>query len=74
MKHGPPGSQIQTATREKAAAIASFIFLISPKIQSTSILIEERKEIGFCDEGHRKKDRYNEYINALKEYLRKLDA
>lgn len=36
--------------------------------------IEERKELGFRDEGHRKKDRYNGYIQALKEYLKKLDA
>lgn len=36
--------------------------------------IEERKELGFRDEGHRKKDRYNGYISALKEYLKKLDA
>lgn len=36
--------------------------------------IEKRKELGFRDEGHRKKDRYNEYINTLKEYLKKLDT
>lgn len=36
--------------------------------------IEERKELGFRDEGHRKKDRYNDYIRELKEYLKKLDA
>jgi len=36
--------------------------------------IEKRKELGFRDEGHRKKDRYNGYISALKEYLKKLDA
>ena len=36
--------------------------------------IAERKELGFRDEGHRKKDRYNEYIAALKKYLKKLDA
>ncbi len=36
--------------------------------------IEERKELGFRDEGHRKKDRYNGHINGLKEYLKKLDA
>lgn len=35
--------------------------------------IEERKELGFREEGHRKKDRYNEYIAALKEYLKKMD-
>ncbi len=35
--------------------------------------IEERKELGFHAEGHRKKDRYNEYIRELKEYLKKLD-
>jgi len=36
--------------------------------------IEKRKELGFRNEGHRKKDRYNDYIAALKEYLKKLDA
>ena len=35
--------------------------------------IEERKELGFRDEGHRKKDRYNDYIRELKDYLKKLD-
>lgn len=36
--------------------------------------IAERKELGFRDEGHRKKDLYNDYIRELKEYLKKLDA
>ena len=36
--------------------------------------IEERKELGFRNEGHRKKDRYNDYIRELKEYLKKLDT
>lgn len=36
--------------------------------------IAERKELGFRDEGHHKKDRYNDYIRELKEYLKKLDA
>ena len=36
--------------------------------------IAERKELGFRDEGHRKKDHYNTYITALKEYLKKLDT
>lgn len=36
--------------------------------------IEERKELGFRDEGQRKKDKYNDYIRELKEYLKKLDA
>lgn len=36
--------------------------------------IEKRKELGFRNEGHRKKDRYNEYLAMLKEYLKKLDA
>ncbi len=35
--------------------------------------IEERKELGFRNEGNRKKNRYNEYINELKKYLKKLD-
>ncbi|MBU4299258.1 hypothetical protein KJ636_04405 [Patescibacteria group bacterium] len=36
--------------------------------------IEERKELGFLGEGHRKKDKYNDYIRDLKEYLKKLDS
>ena len=36
--------------------------------------IENRKELGFHDEGRRKKDRYNDYIRELKEYLKKLDT
>lgn len=36
--------------------------------------IEDRKELGFRDEGHRKKDRYNDYIRGLKEYLKRLDT
>ncbi len=45
-------------------------------IESTINLdfIAWRKELGFRDEGHRKKDHYNEYIAVLKEYLKKLDA
>lgn len=35
--------------------------------------IEERKELGFRDEGRLKKDRYSEYIRVLKEYLKKRD-
>ncbi|MDP2704438.1 MAG: hypothetical protein Q8P01_04450 [bacterium] len=36
--------------------------------------IEERKELGFRDEGSRKKERYNSYIRDLKEELKKRDA
>ena len=36
--------------------------------------IEERKELGFRSDGHRKKDRYNEYIRGLKDSLKKLDS
>jgi len=36
--------------------------------------IEERKELGFRDEGHRKKERYNSYIRDLKEELKKRDT
>jgi len=35
--------------------------------------IEERKELGFQKEGHRKKDKYNYYIAELKELLKKAD-
>lgn len=35
--------------------------------------IEERKELGFRDEGHRRKERYNDYIHELKEELKKRD-
>src|SRR3989344_2566834 len=30
--------------------------------------IEERKELGFRDEGHRKRDYYTDYVRELKEY------
>ncbi len=36
--------------------------------------IEERKELGFRDEGNRKKERYNGYIRDLKEELKKRDS
>lgn len=36
--------------------------------------IEERKELGFHNEGYRKKDRYNDYIRELKEYLKAIDT
>ena len=36
--------------------------------------IEERKELGFRDEGARKKERYNGYIRDLKEELKKRDV
>ncbi|MEN9558269.1 MAG: hypothetical protein RL141_638, partial [Candidatus Parcubacteria bacterium] len=36
--------------------------------------IEERKELGFKDEGRRKKDRYNDYIDDLKAFLQKSDS
>lgn len=35
--------------------------------------IEVRKNIGFKNEGHRKKDRYNDYIREFKAYLKKMD-
>ena len=35
--------------------------------------IEERKELGFHNEGHNKKDRYNDYVRELKDYLKKRD-
>lgn len=36
--------------------------------------IAERKELGFRDEGHRKKDNYNKYISVLKACLKEMDA
>lgn len=36
--------------------------------------IAERKDLGFRDEGHLKKDLYNDYVRELKEYLKKLDG
>ena len=36
--------------------------------------IEERKNLGFKDEGRRKKDKYSDYIYELKEFLKKQDA
>ena len=35
--------------------------------------IDERKNLGFKDEGHRRKDRYSNYIRGLKEFLKSLD-
>ncbi|MCX6702663.1 MAG: hypothetical protein NTW60_02250 [Candidatus Wolfebacteria bacterium] len=36
--------------------------------------IEDRKELGFKGEGQRKKGKYQNYVDELKEYLKKLDA
>jgi len=36
--------------------------------------IEDRKELGFREEGQKKKNQYNDYIQQLKEYLKKLDT
>lgn len=36
--------------------------------------IEERKNLGFKDEGHHRKDRYQAYITELKAYLKRLDS
>ncbi len=36
--------------------------------------IEDRKNLGFKDEGHRKKDGYNDYIRGLKEFLKENDC
>lgn len=36
--------------------------------------IEERKNLGFKDEGRHRKDRYQEYIAELKNYLKRLDS
>lgn len=33
--------------------------------------IDERKNLGFGDEGHRKKNRYSDYVRELKEFLKK---
>ena len=35
--------------------------------------IEERKELGFRDEGHRRKEKYNNYIREIKEYLKNME-
>ena len=52
--------------------VVYFLDLIERTVNLDSI--EERKELGFRDEGHRKKDWYNEYLRELKEYLKRLDA
>lgn len=52
--------------------IAYFLDLIERTINLD--FIEERKELGFRDEGHHKRSRYNERISTLKEYLKKLDV
>ena len=51
--------------------IVYFLDLIEKTINPD--FIEERKELGFHDEGPRKKGRYNDYIRELKEYLEKRD-
>ena len=35
--------------------------------------IEDRKNLGFKDDGPKDKQRYNDYITELKKYLKKLD-
>ena len=52
--------------------IVYFLDLIEKTINFD--FIEERKELGFHHEGHRKKDRYQDYIRNLKEYLKSLDS
>jgi len=37
------------------------------------LYIDDRKEMGFKKEGHRKKDEYNDLVREVKEMLRKLD-
>ncbi|OGM92691.1 hypothetical protein A2333_00870 [Candidatus Wolfebacteria bacterium RIFOXYB2_FULL_49_7] len=51
--------------------IVYFIDLVEGAINLD--FIAERNELGFRDEGHRKKDRYNEYIRGLKDYLKTLE-
>ena len=36
--------------------------------------IENRKELGFRDEGPRRKEKYNDYINELRSFLKKIDS
>ncbi len=52
--------------------IVYFLDLIEKTINLD--FIEERKNLGFKDEGYRKKEHYNDYINSLKNYLKKIDA
>jgi mRNA-degrading endonuclease RelE of RelBE toxin-antitoxin system len=45
-------------------------------IQTTAInldFIEERDRLGYKNEGHKNKDRCNEYIDGLKDMLKKAD-
>src|SRR3989338_1942259 len=67
------GIQNQDSNRGKSGGYRVVYFLDLAEGTINLDFIEERKELGFRDEGHRKKDRYNGYINALKDYLRKLD-
>ncbi|OHA40762.1 MAG: hypothetical protein A3J31_00425 [Candidatus Taylorbacteria bacterium RIFCSPLOWO2_02_FULL_48_16] len=51
------------------------VYFLDLTEQTTNLdFIEERKELGFHDEGIRKKERYNGYIRELKEELKRRDA
>ena|SRR3990167_7904935 len=60
--------------RGKSGGYRVVYFLNLPDCTINLDFIEERKELGFRDEGHRRKERYNAYIGALKGYLKKLDS
>jgi len=61
------------SNRGKSGGYRVIYFLDTMECTINLDFIEERKELGFRDEGRRKKDRYNGYVRGLKEYLKKMD-
>ena len=50
------------------------VYFLNLKTGSINLdFIENRKELGFRKEGHKRKDKYNNYIQELKKYLKELD-
>jgi mRNA-degrading endonuclease RelE of RelBE toxin-antitoxin system len=51
------------------------VYFLDIQNRTTNLdFIEERSELGFCDEGTRKKDKYNDYIRELKDELKNRDT
>ena len=62
------------SNRGKSGGYRVVYFLDLTECTISLDFIEERKELGFRDEGNRKKERYYGYIQDLKEELKKRDA
>ncbi len=61
------------SNKGKSGGYRVVYFLNLPACSVNLDFIEERKELGFRDEGRRRKERYNAYISELKGHLKKLD-